>query len=267
MEKNIKNKVVVITGASRGIGYSIADTFLNEGAKHLVILDINEEVGEKAATTLNSKFGAKKVSFFKCDVIIDLDRVFDKILEKFKTIDILINNAGVLHEQCIKKTIAVNTTALIEWTMKFWDCARKDKGGAGGTVINVASLYGFLVDPFLPFYKASKHAVLGFTRTIGHRINYDQTGVRVIAICPGFTKTALVENTQLNTSLEFQNEKFINFMNMSVWMEVGDLAKAVAEMFGKADSGTCWIKFGDEPLTELRVPPEFRSENYIKGEL
>lgn len=62
-----------------------------------------------------------------------------------------MNNAGIVNEVCAKRTIGINIVALIEWSMSLYTHMRKDKGGTGGTIVNVASMNGILLDPFLPY--------------------------------------------------------------------------------------------------------------------
>lgn len=249
MEREIKNKVVVISGGAVGIGYEIADKFLSKGAKVTILLDISKKNGVDAIKTLTSKYGENKAVFKRCDVTTDLEEVSKTILDEYKTVDVLVNNAGLVDETSVKKTIGTNTTALMEWSMKFWEHMRKDKGGKGGTILNIASLYGFFVDPFLPFYKASKHAVMGFSKTLGHEYSYNKFGVRVIVLCPGFTKTALTERLKVQENLLL--EEFVEYMKTVEFLKPEDVGRAAVEIFEKADSGTAWKRIGSEPLTHL----------------
>ncbi|CAH0397748.1 unnamed protein product [Chilo suppressalis] len=251
MERNLKNKKVVITGGARGIGYSTADTFLEKGARLVIILDINEKQGQASAETLKSKYGEDKVEFYKCDVTSDLDPVTNKIFDKHKYIDVLVNNAGTSNEYMIQKTIAINVTAVMEWSVKFFERMRKDKGGNGGTVINIASIYGFRVDPFIPIYQGSKFAVMGFTRSYGHPYRYEKYGVRVVAVCPGYTHTMLTLKTKMNDDPSVQKDFEDMLEKTTSWQEVEAVSSAIAEVFEKGNSGTAWLIEGSKPITEV----------------
>ncbi|KAJ2939826.1 hypothetical protein O0L34_g18020 [Tuta absoluta] len=242
MSRTIKNKVVVVTGGARSIGYEIAAYFLNNGASRVIILDIIEDVGQKAVADLAKEYG-DKVDFIKCDVTQDLEKVSKFIFDKYKTVDVLVNNAGICDEFDVKKTIAINTTALIEWSFKFCEHMRIDKGGKGGTILNVASIYGFRSDPYLPIYKASKHAVMGFTKTLGHADNFKRYGVRVVAICPGYTKTSLPILEKPSLPDEKTAEEYVRFLSSpgTLWQTAEDVGKAAVEVFEIADSGTAWL--------------------------
>ncbi|CAH0723085.1 unnamed protein product, partial [Brenthis ino] len=250
MAKDLKNKIVLVTGGAVGIGFDIADKFLQKGAKLAILADINEEQGTKSATKLCVKYGENRAVFIKCNVTKDMELVFKKIVDTYKTVDVLVNNAGVLNDLDAKKTIDINVLALIEWSIKFWEHMRTDKGGKGGTIINISSIYGYRVDQFLPVYQASKFAVLGFTKSLGHTYNFNRTGVRVVAICPGFTKTQLVENPKINWDKCVEKD-FLEFLSTQLWQNVDSVSNAAVEVFQKADSGTAWRIEGAQPIAEV----------------
>ncbi|CAK1547379.1 unnamed protein product [Leptosia nina] len=235
MAKNLKNKVVVITGGATGIGYEIADRFLSKGAKIIIILDINEEEGKSATKKLNDKYGSSRSVFYKCDVTSDVDSTWTMLKDTYECIDVFVNNAGIVNEKIPKKAIDINVTALIDWSLKFWEYHRTDKSNNGGTIINLASIYGFRVDQFIPVYQATKFAVMGFTKALGHEYNFKRTGVRVVAICPGFTKTNLTQN--LSTFDEETKRDSQAFLNDQQWQTVDAVGSAAIEVFENAASG------------------------------
>lgn len=249
MAGSLKNKTVVITGGAQGIGYATADKYLERGAKVVILADINEKYGQASVQSLNSKYGNNKAEFIKCDVITDLEPVATRILSKHK-VDVLINNAGILNEFNIKKTIEINVTSLMEWSVRFFEHMRKDNGGHGGTIINLASIYGFRVDQFLPIYQGSKFAVIGFTRSFGHKYRYERYGVRCVAICPGFTETMLVTGVKMSEDEVLQKD-FDNFLKKNSWQKVDSVATAAADVFEKAESGTAWLIEGAKPIVEV----------------
>lgn len=248
MSEGIKDKLVVITGGAIGIGYEIADKFLDKGAKIAVLLDINETQGTEAAKALNFKHGTGKAYYIKCDVTTDL-KTSTKIFNTYKCVDILVNNAGILNDTETKKTIDINVTALIEWSMKFWEHMRKDRGGKGGTIINLASIYGFRIDQYLPIYQASKFAVMGFTKSLGHKYHFERTGVKVIAICPGFTETKLTSHPKTYNNEQMQIDFFV-FLKGQAWQKVESVGNAAVEIVAK-ESGTAWLVEGGKPIKEV----------------
>ncbi|KAJ8729813.1 hypothetical protein PYW07_016851 [Mythimna separata] len=248
MARDLTNKVVVITGGADGIGYEIADRYLQKGAKITILLDINEKLGAEAVKKLTAKHGNNKAAFLRCDVIQDLQTVSKWIFDSYK-VDVLVNNAGILNDRLLKKTIDINVTAVVEWGMTFWDHMRKDKGGNGGTIINLASIYGYRVDQFLPAYQASKFAVMGFTKSLGHVANFERSGVRVVAICPGFTETKLTEDPPAWDM--GQDKEFSQFLKAQAWQKLESVGKAAVDIFEKAPTGTAWLTEGGKPIVEV----------------
>lgn len=249
MAKTLKNKVVVVTGGAVGIGHSIAVNYLEKEAKVAVLLDVDEKQGADTAKKLCAKYGNDRAVFFKCDVTKDLEVIYKRIVEIYKTVDVLINNAGILNDLQAKRTIDINVTAVIEWSLKFWEHMRTDKNGRGGTIINIASRYGYRIDQFLPVYQASKFAVFGFSKSLGHEYNFNRTGVRVIAICPGFSRSSLVKNPKVFDS-EI-NKDFDVFLSKQPWQEVDSVGEAAVEIFEKVNSGTAWLIEGAQPIVEV----------------
>ncbi|KAI5634002.1 short chain dehydrogenase domain-containing protein [Phthorimaea operculella] len=255
MTNTIENKVVVITGGAQSIGLETAISFLENGAGRVIILDINEDTGKETASSLNKRFG-EKVDFYKCDVTKDLEEVSKLIFDKFKVVDVLVNNAGIANESDVRKTIEINVIALIEWSNKFSEHMSTEKGGKGGTILNVASIYGFRTsDPFVPVYKASKHAIMGFTKTLGHEYYFKRFGVRVVAICPGYTTTNLGKTDGKITLLSGKTlEDYLEYIYSPavIWQTADAVGKAAVEVFKVADSGTAWLIEGGKPAE--RVP-------------
>ncbi|XP_063381024.1 15-hydroxyprostaglandin dehydrogenase [NAD(+)]-like [Cydia fagiglandana] len=245
----LDNKVAVITGGAVGIGHEIADRFLEKGAKAAVLLDINETQGKQATEELNCKHGAKKSIFMKCDVTKDLEAVSKEIFATYKNVHVLVNNAGILNEPNPTKVVDINLTALINWSFIFWNHMRKDKGGAGGTIMNLSSIYGFRVDPYIPVYQATKFGIMGFTRSLGHPYHFQKTGVRVVSINPGFTETELTENF---TTLPEVHKDFLEFVKTQPWQKVKVVGNAAVCVLEKAESGTAWLIEGSNPVAEIK---------------
>ncbi|XP_072931516.1 15-hydroxyprostaglandin dehydrogenase [NAD(+)]-like [Epargyreus clarus] len=221
----------------------MVDNFMEHGAKTVIIVDKSEELGVKAIDSMTTKHGGNKAVFLKCDVTSDLDETFEGIIQKYKFIDIIVNNAGILDEKSIKSTININLLSLMEWSIKFYDYMRKDRGGYGGTIINVSSIYGLEITPFVTTYHASKFGVIGFTKSLGHIYNFKKTGVRVVALCPGFTYTAITATFSLrddNMLADFMKEA-----KSHEWQEVDAVGKGVIDIFEKAESGTVWRIVGN----------------------
>ncbi|VVC87771.1 unnamed protein product [Leptidea sinapis] len=249
MSTNINGKTVVVTGGAEGLGLSMIENFLKGGAKLAIILDVNEKLGIKTSSELKKKYGVDRVFFLKCDVTKDLDQIYEEITKVCTTVDVLINNAGVLDEKNIRRTLEINAIAVMEWTMKFYDLMRKDFHGNGGTIINVSSIFGYRLVPFSYIYNGSKAAVLAFSRSLGQKYNYDKTGVRVLTLCPGLTHTTLSKNGNVRDDDTFDD--LVKWVKDYQWQNVDDVGQATVDIFHKAESGTAWVAEGGDPAKEI----------------
>ncbi|XP_038215747.1 15-hydroxyprostaglandin dehydrogenase [NAD(+)]-like [Zerene cesonia] len=243
MSCDLKDKVVFITGGAIGIGAVSVKFFLEEGAKHVAVTDIDVNNGKQLEQELNSEYPGR-VSFIKCDVTNDeeLFAAYDQVLNQYGYIDIVVNNAGLMNDspKVYKKSIEVNVTALVTSTFKAWEFMRKDKSGRGGTIVNVASIAAMIQDSFMPVYYATKSAVLQFSNCIGAKENYDKTGVKVIAICYGATSTSLLSKQKLQSFTDlYPNVEDI--VKKFPAQSVEAAAKGLVETCKRGESGSTWL--------------------------
>ncbi len=193
MEKRLAGKVVIITGASTGIGKAAAFLFADNGAK-VVIADINLVGGEKVAETIQAE-GNESI-FIATDVTKpeQVDAMVRQTLEKYGRIDVLYNNAAINHYGK-----AVDTT-LEDWNRVFsinvagvFLCCKSVipamQAQGGGAIVNTASSAGLVGLRNLAAYTASKGAVLQFTKNLA--LDYAVDHIRVNALCPGVTATEM----------------------------------------------------------------------------
>ncbi len=191
----MKDKSGIVTGAASGLGREIALRFAKEGA-NVVIADLNETGAASVQNEITSAGGSASV--VKCDVTkeADIEAAIASVVDKFGRLDFMINNAGVQLEGPLHET----TNEQYDWVFDincrgvFWGCkhaviAMMKTGG--GTIVNTASAASFSTDPFIPVYTASKHAVLGFTRSVG--VGYADQGIRCNCVCPGDMDTPMIQ--------------------------------------------------------------------------
>ncbi|XP_068629701.1 15-hydroxyprostaglandin dehydrogenase [NAD(+)]-like [Battus philenor] len=252
---NLNDKVVLITGAATGIGARVVRLALDEGAKHVAVLDIAEEAGIALQNELNSKHGNNKASFIKCDVsnAEQLLAAFDKVKNKFGYIDVVVNNAGILNDnhKMYVKQIDVNVTALVTSSLKAFELMRKDQGGKGGTIINIASVAAICVVPVTPIYSATKAAVLKFTTAMGTDIYYSRTEVRFISICFGATDTALLSKEKMGSFDTHVETVILNSLASLKWQRPESAAQGVIDAYKKGTSGSVWVVAGDKPASDV----------------
>jgi NAD(P)-dependent dehydrogenase (short-subunit alcohol dehydrogenase family) len=191
----LKNRLALITGGGRGIGQAIARAFAQEGASIAVAARTRAQV-EKVAAEIRDEFKTETAAF-ECDVSLfgDVERTFELAIKKFgRGPDILVNNAGIAETAPFVKTdeamwqrhLAVNLTGTFHCT-RFALPAML--AGGWGRIINIASIAGKTGAPYISAYAASKHGVLGLTRTLA--LEVAARGITVNAICPGYVDTEM----------------------------------------------------------------------------
>ncbi|XP_048770001.1 15-hydroxyprostaglandin dehydrogenase [NAD(+)]-like [Ostrea edulis] len=191
------NRCAVITGGAQGIGRALAEELLREHYQ-VCILDINKSTGEKTQNELRQQFGDNQVFFFVCDVTkeSDIKKTISQCIESLGRIDVFVNNAGIVNEFNPELSVDVNLTAIIRCCGNVIEHMRKDKGGNGGTIINVSSVAGLVAIPFLPIYCATKSAIISYTKALASQSEIAGHGVVLCSICPGFTDTSFVQNLE-----------------------------------------------------------------------
>lgn len=161
-------------------------------------MDWNYEVGMQCKAALDEQFEPQKTLFIHCDVANQeqLRDTFRKVVDYFGKLDILVNNAGINNEKNWEKTLQINLVSVISGTYLGLDYMSKQNGGEGGIVINMSSLAGLMPVAQQPVYCASKHGIIGFTRSVAMAANLMNSGVRMNAICPGFVNTPILESIE-----------------------------------------------------------------------
>ena len=192
----VTNKIVIITGAGSGIGKATAIHFAKYGAT-VVVSDINLESAQKVVDEIATNKGkalAVKANVAKFE---DVENLINSTVEKFGSLDVIVNNAGIgpnllkTHESLLKdwdRVIAVNQTGVF-YCMKV--ALQQFLKQGYGNIVNIASLAGLKASPSNISYSASKFAVVGMTKSAA--MEYATKNVRVNAVCPGYTESALLD--------------------------------------------------------------------------
>ncbi|XP_041348206.1 15-hydroxyprostaglandin dehydrogenase [NAD(+)]-like isoform X2 [Gigantopelta aegis] len=189
----ISNKVFFITGAAQGLGRGMAEAALKRGGK-VFIADLNTKIGEETLAALQKEYGADNVRFGKCDVTKkdQFTATFQSAVNSFGHIDVMVNNAGIMNDKTWELMIAINVNAVIWGTNLAIKHMRKDKGGRGGVIINMSSVAGLAPCSFFPLYAATKHAIVGFTKSWASNPNMPSMGVRLACLCPSAADTNMI---------------------------------------------------------------------------
>lgn len=194
MTGKLEGKVAWVSGANKGIGAGVAMLFAKEGAK---VAMIGRTVSEGDAIAQEIKNAGGEAFFIRCDVTKeeDIKRSVEQTVERYGTIDILINNAGI-----------VDVKMLHEYTVEDWDWVMDLNVRSiflafkyafpylsqheHSYVVNLGSISSFVGQDCTPVYTTSKSAVLGLSRSIG--LDYARYGIRCNCVCPGITETPML---------------------------------------------------------------------------
>ena len=192
----VKNKIVIITGAGSGIGKATAIHFAKYGAM-VVVSDIDLESAKKVAEEIVTNGGTSRPIKANVAKFEEVENLINETVEEFGRLDVIVNNAGIgpnllrTHESSLKdwdRVIAVNQTGVF-YCMKL-ALVQFLKQGAGN-IVNIASLAGLKASPNNISYSASKFAVVGMTKSAA--MEYATKNIRVNAVCPGYTESALLD--------------------------------------------------------------------------
>ena len=193
----LKDKVAVITGGSRGIGYATAKAFLKEGAV-VVIAASNDTSVQKAADQLRQEFPESKIGAISPNLasLEDVRKAFQYVREHFGCVDILVNNAGVSEstpfieytEEAFDKVMDLNVKGVFNATRAASECMIAKGQGVILSTSSMVSIYG---QPSGFAYPASKFAVNGLTVSLARELG--PKGIRVNAVAPGITLTDMMK--------------------------------------------------------------------------
>jgi NAD(P)-dependent dehydrogenase (short-subunit alcohol dehydrogenase family) len=196
--KTLDGKVAIVTGASSGIGKAAALAFAQEGAK-VVVADIDDNSGKLTVQKIKNEGGEAIIVKTDVSKALDVRTMVNKTIETYGRLDCAFNNAGVTtvktapiadyDEEEWDNILAINMKGV--WLCMKYEIQQMLKYG-GGTIVNTASVAGFVGFANSCAYVTSKHAVLGLTRAAA--VEYAKDGIRVNAICPGSIQTPLIEH-------------------------------------------------------------------------
>lgn len=194
--KRFENKIVLVTGAGRGIGASIAKRFASEGAEVIVNYSGNDEAAQKTVDEITATGG--QAQKYKCSVN-DSESVkvmIDEIIKEFGRIDILVNNAGItkdglmlrMTDEDFDRVIDVNLKGTFNCTKYVSKYMLKQKAGK---IINISSVVGLSGNAGQINYSASKAGIIGITKSAAKELS--SRGITVNAVAPGYVDTDMTK--------------------------------------------------------------------------
>lgn len=234
----IEGKSALVTGAASGIGRASALALARAGAA-ICVSDIDGDGAAKTAQRIIDE-GGRAISA-TCDVTRPehVRAMVAATVDAFGSLDAAVNNAGIagsftdrLHEaddQVFERVLAVNLRGV-------WHCMKAELAqmltSGGGSIVNIASVAGLIGAPKAAAYTASKHAVLGLTKSAA--VEYAKRGIRVNAICPAYTDTAMVQSAiQGNPAMAHIMQRAIPMGRLG---DASEIAEAVVWLCSDASS-------------------------------
>lgn len=242
----LKDKVVIITGSSSGIGQATALRFAKEGAKVVVNYHINEAGGQETQAKLEEQGAACLLVQADVSQAEGVERLFKATVKHFGTVDILINNAAIATDKVpymeadysdFKEMIDADLTSVLMCSQQAVRIMEKQ---GGGKILNTSSIRGWEHGGRAPVYAASKAAVNSFTRTLAKQV---APNIQVNAVAPGFVKTR-----SYDAMSEEQLQKFLNQTYLQRWVTVEEIADAFV-FLARNDAMTGQVIYVDAGFT------------------
>jgi len=226
---HFKDQVVLITGGCSGIGRAAAFLFAQAGAK-IFLADLSEKAGDETVEALEA-LGAE-AAFARIDVseFDDVARMVEDCVVRFGGVDVLVNSAGILGSRSrteryaladFQRVLDVNVNGVF-YGMKA--VLPHFLGKKSGKIVNLASVAGVLGFANHIAYAASKHAVIGMTKTAA--LEYAKYNIRINAVCPAFTNTPMMENALINDETDYY-EALQNAIPMKRFAKPDEIAEAI----------------------------------------
>jgi len=227
--KEFDGKIALVTGGGSGIGRATALPFAREGAK-VVIANSNVQRGEEVVSMIHDAGGT--ASFQRTDVSVaaEVEALVDYTITTYGRLDLAFNNAGIEGE--MKPTLVDQTEANFDAVMDInvkgvWLCMKyeipKMLEQGGGAIVNCSSVAGVIAFPGIGIYAASKHAVIGLTKTAA--LEYSAEGIRINAVNPAVIDTEMVD--RLAGGMNMKKDDLITFHPIGRLGRVEEVAQAV----------------------------------------
>jgi len=217
-------KVAVVTGASQGIGESIAKD-LAEHRAEVIVIDLQKEKAEEVASTIREKNGKASTYIIDVSKSGQVDSTVEKIIERYGKIDFLVNNAGVTRDSLLMRmkeedwdtVISVNLKGVYNFSRAVIRSMARNRFGR---IVNISSVVGLMGNAGQSNYAASKAGVIGFTKSLAREVA--ARNVTVNAVAPGYVATSMTESLP-----ESVKKNFIDIIPMKRFGKPKEVAQVV----------------------------------------
>lgn len=221
----LNGKVVLITGGTQGIGYAIALRCGRAGAQ-VVITGREQAKTEAAAQKLASECG-REVLGIACDVAksSDVETLFEKVLDKLKRVDVLVNNAGITKDNLILRMSEKDFDDVVATNLKGAFLCSKSASKVmvkqrSGVMINISSIVGVVGNPGQANYASTKAALVGLSKSLAKELG--SRNVRVNVVAPGYVHTSMTDELS-----EESRKEFLKSIPLGRFCEPEEIAEAV----------------------------------------
>lgn len=222
----LEGKVALVTGASRGIGRAIAEELASQGAYVIINYSGNEQAAGEVLNTI-TKMG-KRASLYRCNVgsYEEVKEMIDTIVKEHKTIDIIVNNAGITRDNLLLKMSEQEFDDVITTNLKgafntIKHASRYMLKQRSGKIINISSVSGIIGNAGQTNYSAAKAGIIGMTKAVAKELA--SRNITVNAVAPGFIQTDMTEALP-----EAMKEKVSDSIPLKKMGQPEDIAKMVS---------------------------------------
>ncbi|XP_073987037.1 fat body protein 2-like isoform X2 [Rhodnius prolixus] len=241
------NKVSIVIGGTTGIGLAIANELLLNNVKHVIVTGQSSCEGKAAVKELNRKYG-ERATFVKLDQknFQQYEGVFKQSIEHGGP-DIVVNSEEIIRDKIWDYEIDINMKGPIQGTLLAIKYMGPNKPH-GGVVVNLASIFGMDGFSYLPVYAGTKAGIIGFCRSVGDCTVYQDTKVRVVALCPGITVTNELDKIKENQVNKRWGIKASSAIDDMPKQQPDHVARAVLYVIRNGPSASVWIVEGAQIL-------------------
>ncbi|GED71608.1 3-ketoacyl-ACP reductase [Brevibacillus reuszeri] len=235
MDKAFDGRVVLITGASRGIGRSMAERFAREGAKVIINYNSNKSLAEEAVRHIQSEGGEAVAISADLSKVAEVNKLIEESLRVYGKIDVLINNAGLMITKPLEAVTEEDFDRLFATNVKgtFFACQRAAQHmTSGGRIINFSTSVTGAMFPQYSVYAGTKGAVEQFTRQLAKELG--PKGITINAVAPGPVNTELFSQGK-------SQEQIDAIVRMNSFQRLGEPEDIIGAVLFLAGAESQWV--------------------------